>query len=92
MFTATTSPGAGQAFAIEIGWPPEPKAKPPPWIHTITGRLRASHAGVQTLRNRQSSFWIFNSEGVVNTWSICMPKSETGPAISPPAICIAGVR
>src|ERR1700750_1867576 len=34
-----------------------PVTKPPPWIHTITGRLSAPRprAGVQTLRVRQFS-------------------------------------
>ena len=35
---------------------PEPPTNPPPWIHTITGSLRAvGSAGRQTFRNRQSS-------------------------------------
>src|SRR5205823_5373626 len=39
-----------------IGEDPDPVAKPPPWHHTITGRLRpSSRAGVQTLSTRQSS-------------------------------------
>ncbi len=31
-----------------------------------------------------------SSDGVVNTWLICMPKSVTGEAVVPLAICIAG--
>ncbi len=34
-----------------------PVVNPPPWIHTITGRFASSHAGVHTLRVRQSSLW-----------------------------------
>ena len=40
--TTTTSPRRARAAPSVIGDEPEPVAKPPPWHHTITGRLRLS--------------------------------------------------
>ena len=55
--TTTTSPRRARASPSVIGDEPEPVAKPPPWHHTITGRLRLSpSAGVHTFKTRQSSF------------------------------------
>src|SRR6185295_16220930 len=56
MVTTTTSPRRASLVPSVTGDDPEPVAKPPPWHHSITGRLRLSlTAGVQTLRTRQSS-------------------------------------
>ena len=54
MVTSTTSSRANDRPSYH-GVAPVPKRKAPPWIHTITGRLPSSHAGVQTLSVRQSS-------------------------------------
>ena len=55
MVTRTTPCLANGAPAAPCN-APEPPTNPPPWIHTITGSLRAvGSAGRQTFRNRQSS-------------------------------------
>src|SRR5689334_4578900 len=55
MVTTTTSPFTANDVPSYHWVDPEPLVNDPPWIHTITGRRPASAAGVQTLRNRQSS-------------------------------------
>ena len=52
--TRTTSWRANEVPSYQ-GVPPDPPMKAPPWIHTMTGRLPSSHAGVHTLSDRQSS-------------------------------------
>src|SRR4029077_10153796 len=55
-----------------------PVTKPPPWIHTITGRLSAPRprAGVQTLRVRQ-----FSLVGL-RTWGLGpVSGSHAGPGL-----------
>src|SRR5215472_12675196 len=54
MVTTTAWPFAASAFASY--WLDDPAVKPPPWIHTITGRRNRTGLGVNTLTNRQSSF------------------------------------
>ena len=54
MVTSTTSWLANERPSYH-GVAPVPKRKAPPWIHTITGRLPSSQAGVQMLSVRQSS-------------------------------------
>jgi hypothetical protein len=53
--TTTTSPCVQNREPSYHGTDDDPLVKPPPWIHTITGRFAASQAGVCTLSVRQSS-------------------------------------
>src|SRR3954470_15707064 len=56
MVTTTTSPFSDSRSPRYSTPPQDPVVKPPPWIHTMTGRRAdASTDGVQTLRVRQSS-------------------------------------
>jgi hypothetical protein len=77
--TTTTSSFAARATPEYHGIDPAPPVKPPPWIHTITGRPRSSQAGVVTLRERQSSPWAISPAPSIAssppiTWSDIAPK------------------
>ena len=53
--TTTTSALVAKLVPSYQGVAPVPPVKPPPWIHTMTGRAGPSVAGVITLSDRQSS-------------------------------------
>jgi hypothetical protein len=57
MLTTTTSSRCASWVPWYQGTELDPVWKPPPWIHTSTGRWPSSAVGVATFRNRQSSDW-----------------------------------
>src|SRR6266496_3011957 len=75
----TTTPLAANEVPLYQALRPDPPVKPPPWIHTRTGRDSASTPGVYTLRVRQPASLISGCSAVAKKDSWLGPCGAIGP-------------